>query len=277
MIGTFAGRRAPGSSRKTWHLAKGKAHSAVPVLGIAMLAVLPTRIGMCCQPRADGLHKATSTNRPRKEEAMILILEYEGEGEDSKNKISKDADILKKKLDTQAPGHDERIIRTAEELKAYFGQEASKAEEKIHVMAHGNTREVGNYNAAGLGEFLWKSGLSKRPKIKKITLHTCFSGTESVNPENRSWSPPLVWQLASYFSAKGKDYIVVRGYDGESRTDSQGHGWALKTDANTDVLARPRAGEYARERALMEANSLERDTARPKWAVYAYGAPFRKD
>jgi hypothetical protein len=216
-----------------------------------------------------------ATARARKENPMILILEYDGESQDSKDKILKDAENLKKKLDRQDPRHDEKLIRTAKELVTYFGQEASKSEEKINVMAHGNTRQVGDYNATGLGEFLWESGLNKRPNIKKITLHTCFSGTESFFAENRSWTPSFAWQLASYFSAKGKPYVVVRGYDGESRTDSQGHGWALKPDADHDMLKRPRVGQVQREQEIMTANSLPRGTARPKWAVYAYSAPER--
>jgi hypothetical protein len=192
---------------------------------------------------------------------MILVLEYEGETKKSKEDILMDAENINKKL-----GGDQKICRLEDEFREYMKSPSSKDEVKLHIVCHGNEQVVGNYNAAALGNFLWESGLKTRSKIKKITLQSCDSGVERVRPDNNSWTPSLAWQLASYFSSKpAAAGMIVRGSDGHTITDSEGHNWVLIQE----LPRKPRTRQD--EINLLTQYTRPRATARPKFAAIKGG------
>ena len=205
---------------------------------------------------------------------MIVVLEYHGESRASKKNIRQEAESIKTKVEekTKKYGKDwnEKLITTADELRAYLKDPASRREKKMHIVCHGNQAQVGNYNASALGEFLWGAGLKDRENIKKISLHSCDSGVEVVDPGNNSWTPSLAWQLAAYFASKGRKRMFVRGADGHSFTDSQGRNWVLM-----DGMEMEKTPNRERELGFIERSTKPRRTARPRF-VTEYGGGVSK-
>lgn|GEM_PF-6343774 len=201
---------------------------------------------------------------------MILILEYDGETEASKKGILKDANNMQSRHNLKYGGN-EKLCKSMEEFKTYMEKPDSKTETKIHVVCHGNRTCVGNFNGGRLAEQLWNNGLNKRNSIKQITFHSCESGVEELNPENRSWTPSMAWQAAAYFAAKGRG-IVVKGAEGTTITDSVGQSHVLKPgevwDAKHNITREL-------EQTLLQQKCAPKGTLRPKYASYNGTAPYK--
>lgn len=202
---------------------------------------------------------------------MILVLEYDGETAESKKGILKDAALIQSRHNSKRGGN-EKLCKSMAEFKAYMEHPDSKAEAKIHIVCHGNRACVGNFNGAGLAEQLWKNGLNKRSNVRQITIHSCESGVEELNLENNSWTPSMVWQAAAYFAAKGH-YIVVKGAEGKTITDSDGKNHVLNPgeawDAKSNITKE-------RELALLQQKCAPKGSLRPKYATSpGSSAPYK--
>jgi hypothetical protein len=200
---------------------------------------------------------------------MILILEYDGESNQSKAGILADAEALQSKL--MRKKQSSVLCKTITEFSKYLSTPESKTEDKLHVVCHGNRNQVGNFNGGQLARLLWDSGLKNRANIKKISFHSCESGWESVNPENNSWTPPMIWQAAAFFSAQ-KRSMEVKGYTGQAITDSQGHNFVLKHGETWDAKA---TTTRDREVSLLKQKCEPKSALRPKYATYNGSEAYR--
>jgi len=188
-----------------------------------------------------------------------LILEYEGETEDSRKKIVKEAENIETKL--RGKGHEVTLHKTQKEFHRWMLGTASKGLNKIHIVAHGNQAQCGDYNGAGLGNYIGQFIKGKRD-LKAITIHSCMSA--SKHPQtNRIFVRQFASKLLTHMKADFSEYIIVRGSDGESYTDSEGHNWVLK-----DGVEIPKYRDRDAEEEFLENNTKPRGTARPKYAIH---------
>jgi hypothetical protein len=209
---------------------------------------------------------------------MILVLHFVGEQPDSQKALWQDAENIKKKIDAKGklPEEKETQILTEEEFKAYMDSEASKWEEKIHIVAHGNQEVVGHYNGEALGKFL-EPYLKKRQNIKKITLLSCNAA--SFHPKHaQDFNHVLAYQLASYLNGvlPAGRYLEIRGSVGESYTDSGGRNWVVKPG---EELPKDKPANLDREQQMIGRIMIKnRGIARPVFALQGgtvYAAQYK--
>ncbi len=151
---------------------------------------------------------------------VIVKLSYVGEEEPSKNEISRAAERIRDKVDVKGKGPC-FLAEDEGKLKEFLQSAESKDCTKLHIVAHGNSVQVGSYNAQFLAEMLASCGLVMRKSIKKITVHTCDSAVGDSDEDT------FVYQLAAALKPllTCHNYLVVRGSDGLSYTDTEGHNW----------------------------------------------------
>jgi hypothetical protein len=203
----------------------------------------------------------------------ILILGYEGQSPADAKKLRTEAEQIQRKLVGKA-----RVVTIADG-EAEFGIEMNnnlnKTLEKVHIVAHGNQAQIGNYNAMPLAELLAPL-LTNKNKLTRITLHTCLSASE--HPVSHEI---FANQLASALGPKLKNTqitkLTVRGSEGKSFTDSDGHNWVLKDDVEEIDPSKSKTAE----KDWNEKNTKPRGTARPKFTISranpttkSFGEPF---
>lgn len=227
---------------------------------------------------------------------MILLMSYANEPVDSKRKLIGDARNIQRKI--LASGNGTLVVQSANDwpaelfaadttglskkdkakipaavapptYAAYMQSGASKTDSKIHVVGHGNQAVVGIFNAGPFAALLSEGGLKTRKNIKKITLHSCFSGARHPNAAATAGPLQAIYagQLAAALAGllDGDHYVVVRGSDGESYTDSQGHNWAIQDGYSVEDVPKGRSAEH--EAQTMAKFMKDRAVARPKFAL----------
>jgi hypothetical protein len=192
------------------------------------------------------------------EKHVIVILSYEGEKEDSKTKIKKEAENIESKL--KGKGYDVTLKKTQREFNAWMRDgTGSKGLDKIHIVAHGNQEVCGDYNAVGLADYIYRFIKGKR-ELKAITIHSCMSASD--HPTHGIFVRQFASKLLTHLKGDFSQYIVVRGSDGESYTDSTGTYWVLK--AGVEI---PEYKTREREEGFLKDNTKPRGTARPRYAI----------
>jgi hypothetical protein len=193
------------------------------------------------------------------EKHVIVILTYDGETEDSKRKIVTEAENIEGKL--RGKGYDVTLKRTQREFNAWMRDgPTSKGLNKIHIVAHGNQEQCGHYNAVGLADYIYRFIKGKRD-LRAITIHSCKSA--SVHPRtNAIFVEQFASKLLTHLKSDFSHYIVVRGSDGESYTDSTGRNWVLN-----DGVEIPEYRTRERELVFLDNNTKPRNTARPRYAI----------
>jgi hypothetical protein len=138
----------------------------------------------------------------------------------------------------------------------------NKSLTKIHIVAHGNQNQVGHFNVGPLADFLAPLLLNKG-LLQSIVVNSCMSGSEGPNSET-----PFVSQLAAGLATKLKNTqltkLIVRGSDGESFTDSDGHNWALQAGIKPEYKDNKESeAAFVKDRANVKDPTL----ARPKYSI----------
>jgi hypothetical protein len=203
----------------------------------------------------------SDTTRAKRKEA-IVVLDYEGDTDESMSKLRIEASNIAKRL--EGKGRKVYLNKTQQEFETCMKSPDSKGIVKIHIVAHGNQEQCGNFNPIRLADWL-RFRIKDKPALKYITIHSCCSG--SVHPtSNLIFVQQFASHLLSHMSGRAADhyggYLVVRGSDGESYTDSEGHNWVLK-----DGTTIPKYKTRERESVFLNANTKPRNTARPKFAI----------
>ncbi len=189
----------------------------------------------------------------------ILVLEYVDEPKDSRDKILKEAHFIEKKLlakqDTTA-----KVFETQHAFGDWMSGDDSRGLTKIHIVSHGNWEEVGRYNGAGLADYI-RAHIRGKRDLRSITIHSCFSGAKHPKKDEilvQQFASRLLTHLKSDFS----QYIVVRGYDGASFTDTEGRNWSLN-----EGVTIPDYRTREREVVFTTSSTKPRLMARPKFAI----------
>jgi hypothetical protein len=193
------------------------------------------------------------------EKHVILTLNYEGETRQSQAAIVTEAKAIKSKLERK--GHTATLHTEQLAFQKWMTESTeSKGLNKIHIVAHGNQAQCGDYNAAGLADYI-RAYIKGKRDLKAITIHSCMSAAEHPGTKEI-----FVKQFASRLLTHLKDdfaqYIVVRGSDGESYTDSTGRNWVLK-----DGVEIPNYRTREAELSFLDKNTKARGSARPKYAI----------
>jgi len=205
----------------------------------------------------------------------ILILGYDGQSPADAKKLRTEAEQIQRKL--VGKGRIVTIANGEAEFKVEMGNNLNKTLEKVHIVAHGNHAQVGDYNAMPLADLLAPL-LTNKNKLTRITLHTCLSAYEDpVSGEI------FANQLASALGPKLKNTqitkLTVRGSQGKSFTDSDGHNWVLKDDVEEIDQSRSKAAE----KVWNDKNTMARGTARPQFIISRdnptkrFGQPYLKE
>ena len=124
-------------------------------------------------------------------------------------------------------------------------------------------------------------GLVTRRDIKKITVHTCDSAVGDSDEHT------FVYQLAAVLKPLliHHNYLVVRGSDGLSYTDTEGHNWVWKDEfcAESEAALFPdRTGvripkTKEEEKQMTDRYMKPKATARPKFVNDQwYEHPYRE-
>ncbi len=197
---------------------------------------------------------------------MILVLYYANESKESQEALRKDAENIKKKVDARGKnpqGKETKIVEQGD-FEAYALSEDAQWEYKIHIVAHGNQAQVGNFNGEGLGQFLLKA-LRKLKKVKQITVHSCCAAARHPSHPN-SLDHIFTYQLASYLleNLTGR-YIEVRGSVGEAYTASDGRNWVLQKDQK--LPAEKPSNLHHEQQMVREIMRQDRGAARPVFAI----------
>lgn len=189
----------------------------------------------------------------------ILILGYDGQAPADAQKLRTEAEQIQRKLVGRA-----RIVAIAngeDEFSVEMNNNLNKTLEKVHIVAHGNQAQIGNYNAMPLAELLTPL-LTNKNKLTRITLHTCLSASE--HPAS---GEIFANQLASALIPKLRHTqitkLTVRGSQGKSFTDSDGHNWVLKDDVEVIDPSKSKTAE----KDWNTKNTKDRGTARPKFTI----------
>jgi hypothetical protein len=239
---------------------------------------------------------AARTNRKARH-AVILILSYDGQTEEMSEKLRKDAQNIQTKLessgDTVTPCPNEK------DMVDFFKTDKALEVEKIHIVAHGNWEQCGRFNAAPLADWLAPMICEKAKgrNVKKITLHSCFSGSkhsgtnetktnetnetktneanetktnetnETKTNETNETDQIFVLQVASGLATQigSSRYVEVRGSDGLSATDGSGHNWVLPKDTKIEPQ-----NNKEREAQWFKNHAKDRGTARPRFAAQGF-------
>ncbi|GGF07521.1 hypothetical protein GCM10011611_11230 [Aliidongia dinghuensis] len=189
----------------------------------------------------------------------ILVLDYDSETADSKARIQEEAGQIAKKVAGKA-GRTVRLCKGADEFAAAMSDPSNKTLKKIHVVAHGNQAQVGNYNAGPLADWLAPL-ITNKNNLEKITLHSCRSA--AAHPTSGEiFANQLAAALAPKLQKTQIKKLTVRGADGDSFTDSDGHNWVL----NEGVKPEYRDTKSA-EADFIKNNTVDRASARPKFTI----------
>jgi hypothetical protein len=196
------------------------------------------------------------------EKHVILILAYDGETNESRAKIVTEAKAIETKL--QERGYDVTLHQTQRAFEEWMTKgTAGKKLNKIHIVAHGNYEQCGNYNAAGLADYIC-AYIKGQTNLKAITIHSCMSASV-YQPTQAIFIQQFASRLLELLGGGNfSKYIVVRGSDGESYTDSTGRNWVLKDGVKP--VYRTREGEEE----FLKNSTKDRNTARPKYAISNY-------
>lgn len=189
----------------------------------------------------------------------ILILSYEGETPDSKKKIVLEAQAIEKKLKDK--GYEVTLHKQQSDFQEWMNDPVkSKGLNKIHIVAHGNQAQCGNYNGAGLADYI-RAYIKGKYDLEAITIHSCMSATPHPTTE-KIFIEQFAAKLLTHLKGDFSKYIVVRGSDGESYTDSTGRNWVLK-----EGVTIPDYRTRDREIGFLKNNTKDRATARPMFAI----------
>jgi len=192
---------------------------------------------------------------------VILVLNYQGESQKSKQDIVTEAKAIETKL--KAKGYEVKLHEKQLDFQIWMNDNAlSKGLTKIHIVAHGNQAQCGNYNGASLADYIQRYIKGKR-ELSAITIHSCMSA--SVHPgTGQIFVEQFAARLLTHLKGNHSQYIVVRGSDGESYTDSTGRNWVLK-----DGVEIPKYNSRERELVFLNNQTQDRGTARPQYAIHA--------
>lgn len=188
----------------------------------------------------------------------ILILEYDGQGEDQKADILTEARNIRTKL--LGKGREVTLHETKQAFQTWMTGADSRHVAKIHIVAHGNQETCGNYNAGSLADFI-RTYVVDKQDLKFITIHSCCAGEPHPDTE-AIFIQQFAARLLTHLKGGSSQYIVVRGSDGESYTDSVGRNWVLK-----DGIKRIRYHDRKGEKQWLKANTKPRASARPRFAI----------
>jgi hypothetical protein len=192
----------------------------------------------------------------------IVVLDYEGDAKESRDKLRIEARNVERKLTTAR--RKVTLSETQEAFEAYMKTPESKGVVKIHIIAHGNQEQCGNFNPTRLADWL-RFRIKDKPSVRFITIHSCFSGTPHPTNEKifvEQFASHLLSHMSGGEAGHYSNQIVVRGSDGESYTDSEGHNWVLKEGTHI-----PKYKTREGEQTFLEKNTQPRASARPKFAI----------
>ncbi|WP_041598381.1 hypothetical protein [Hahella chejuensis] len=204
---------------------------------------------------------------------MILVFFYGDEPPESRQKLIKDAENIRDKLIRNNKEYDANIVMQAQYLE-YMQSTASKDDKKIHIVAHGNQVQVGDFKAQDLAKFLVVDTdspiLLRRKNIVKVTIHSCFSAAPHPDGVTKRFLESFTRYMAAYLPDVA--YMQFRGSNGESVTDSRGRNWVIDGRYTMSDIRKPRSVEDEDE--INATYMKPRDRARPKLLI-SMGAVMR--
>lgn len=189
----------------------------------------------------------------------ILVLDYDGQTLNQRQDLLTDAHNIEAKL--QRNGREVTLHETQRSFQDWMGTADSRHLQKIYIVAHGNEETCGDYNAGPLADYI-RAYIRGKMQLNAITILSCMSG--SPHPDNdRIFVQAFASRLLTHLKGDFSQYIVVRGSDGESYTDSTGSNWALNNNVKRITVPENRKDE----KRWLKNNTKPRHNARPKFAI----------
>lgn len=190
----------------------------------------------------------------------ILVIDYEGQTAQQRQDLLTEAQNIANKLGEK--GREVVLHESQCSFQEWMNTAESRKLEKIIIVAHGNWETCGKYNAAPLADYI-RSYIKGKMQLKSISILSCMAGAH--NPDNdQIFVEQFAARLLTHLKGEFSCFIVVRGSDGESYTDSRGKNWVL----NDNVKRIHTPEDRNDEKRWLKKNTKPREIARPKFAIY---------